>query len=325
MPKPHVRAFIVGGIVVGLIAWRLSVPSDYKLTPLGAVISTGIPYSFAEKFVISVSGDIYILDTELANVFVINEKTKIITQLCTPKLPVLASDMSVDVKGDLWILDSSQSKVSHIDKECEIKSTFAARRNPLKLQVNNFNEVVVLTSVGETLFDLYSMDGKRLNSYGRRIKYGDLSAESVLNDGLLISDELGGFYFSFNYPPLIHHYTRDGTLVNGFSPQTDITIDPPIISSRRIGNVLEVSQQYQMLVIGMSVDEHGHIYLLISGKNKTQALTQGSQRLVAVTSTGEILKEFSLDTGFHCLAVWGDTLYLLRNRSPQRLEKYLLV
>lgn len=43
-------------------------------------------------------------------------------------------------------------------------------------------------------------------------------------------------FFSFNYPPLIRHYGRNGSLISEFKPESDIAIEPPNVSVRKQGN-----------------------------------------------------------------------------------------
>jgi hypothetical protein len=86
-----------------------------------------------------------------------------------------------------------------------------------------------------------------------------------------------------------------------------------------------VSSKYQILVLDMALDRRGRLHLLMSGKNKFQALTQGSRKLVVSTNKGQVLGRFDIqESSFHRLGAGADVLYLLRNRRPSRLEMYTL-
>ena len=295
------------------------------LRPIVTVFGNDAPYSFPEKLVVGPGGDLYILDTELSNVFAINMRDGRVSRLCEPKAPISGSDMTVDTRGNIWILDSYQSKVVKLSRRCEVQTSFGVRNTPLRLQVNTFGELVVLTGEGEMLFDLYSAGGRILRSMGKRFSYGDPIANSELSDGRIVSDRIGGFYFSFNYPPLVQHYSRGGRLLGEFKPESDVKLAPPDVSSRRQGNQVAVTSKYQILVLDMALDTRGRLCLLMSGKNKFQALLQGSRNLVVTTNKGQVLGRFDVqESSFHRLGAGEGVLYLLRNRRPTRLEMYTL-
>lgn len=233
--------------------------------------------------------------------------------------------MTVDWRGNIWILDSYQSRVIKLGSRCEVQASFTLRNTPLRLQVNSFGELLVLTGEGEALFDLYSAKGKLLRSLGQRFRYGNPIADSELSDGRVISDGVGGIYFSFNYPPLIRHYNRQGRLLGEFKPESDVKLEPPDVSSSRQGSQVTVSSRYQILVLDMALDKRGRLYILMSGKNKFQALTQGSRKLVVTTNKGQVIGRFDIqESSFNRLGAGDDVLYLLRNQRALRLEMYTL-
>src|SRR4030095_5102058 len=133
------------------------------------------------------------------------------------------------------------------------------------------------------------------------------------------------FFFSFNYPPLIRHYGRQGKLISEFKPESDVAIAPPNVSVRKKGNATVVSSRYQILVLDMAVDARGRLYLLLSGKNKVPALSEGTQKLAILGGTGRVLRRAMLEYNFHRIAASGGNLYLLRNRRPLRLDAYSML
>ena len=289
------------------------------------VLGDDAPYAFPEKLVVGPNGDLYILDTQLSNVFLIQKHNGGISRLCEPKAPISGSDMSVDERGNIWILDSYQSRAIKLGSRCEVQTSFALRNTPLRLQINTFGELLVLTGEGEALFDLYSADGKLLRSLGQRFRYGNPIADSELSDGRIVSDRDGGFYFSFNYPPLIRHYSHEGHLLAEFKPESDVKLEPPDVSSSRQGTQVTVSSRYQILVLDMALDKRDRLYLLMSGKSKIQAFTQGSQKLLVTTNRGQVAGRFDIqESSFHRLGAGDEVLYLLKNRKPNRLEMYTL-
>lgn len=320
-PPIYLAVATLTGLLTACIATS-SDTAEHKLRSLGVVLGADIPFLFPEKIVVGPAGDLYLLDTELSNIFIISKGSNSASRLCTPKFPGVISDISVDADDRIWILDAARSKVVKLNQQCEVEATFKCRRTPLKLHISGDGEVVVLTGEGETLFDLYSPDGTLLRSFGQRIRYDNPSADNVLNDGRFAPDAAGGFYFSFNYPLLIQHYSPGARLTSELKPDLKMRIDPPEILSRREGTLLEVSQRYQVPVLDMDVDGRGQLHLLISGKDKVDAFMEGTRQLVTTTDTGEIIQRVSLDNSFHRLAISGDTLYLLRNREPLRLEKF---
>jgi hypothetical protein len=295
-----------------------------SLTPLSSSLDLSASVSFPEKVIVGRSGNAYLLDTELSTIFVTGKSGGDLSKPCELRAVGSASDVSVDAGGSIWILDSFKSRIIRLNQQCRLEKSFPCRNTPQRLQVNTFGEVVVLTAEGENLFDVYSAEGKLLRSFGRRFRYGNPIADGELSDGRLCADKWGGIYFSFNYPPLIRHYGRDGRLISEFQPEADVSIRPPEVSSRTQGNQLAVSAQYQILILDMAADRNGRLYFLISGQNKVVALTRGSRNLRVSTSTGRTLKKISLDDSFHRLAVHEDVLYLLRSRRGPRLVRYAL-
>jgi hypothetical protein len=287
------------------------------------VLGNDAPYSYPHKIVVGPGGDLYIPDTELFNIFHIEKKSGRVSRLCKPGALGALSDMAVDARGNIWQLDAYKLRVVKLNRRCEAQTNFAVGRTPMRVQVNSFGEVIVLTGEGEMLFDVYSADGKLLRSFGKRISYGDRLTDNELSDGHMVADASGGFYFSFNYPPLIQHYARSGRLLGEFKPETNFNLSPPSVTSQKQGSQLIVSSKYQIAVLDMAVDKQGRLYLLMSGQNKFQALTQGSRKLLVVSNKGKTLRKFDLqEDAFHRLAAGSDDLYLLRNRRALRLEMY---
>lgn len=319
------RNFVVNWIII--FAFAVMMPGglfaqEANLRPLFQIIGSDAPYSFPEKAVVGSSGNIYILDTRLSNIFFLNISRNRVNALCSPGALGLVSDMTVDSKGNIWVLDARSPRVTKLDHQCRIQSQFTSRRLPLKIGANSFGELLVLTGEGESLFDLFSADGKLLRSFGKRMDYGNPTANAELSDGRIVPDKSGGFYFSFNYPPLIQHFGRTGRLLREFRPESPVAIEPASVSARRQGNSVAVISKYQILVLDMAVDARGKLYLLMSGKNKFQAINQGTSNLTVLANTGQTLKKLSLQSNFQRLAVGSNNLYLLRNRNSLALDAY---
>ena len=314
---------------VFVLSLGLTTITGQQVTKLQSVgtIAREVPYSFPQKLTLDRFGNLYILDSTLSNVFMIKlsgGRTQI-SPLCSPRTPVRAADLSVEGNGGIWILSSNGSKIVKLDKKCDVQKSFDSKRPGLAIQVNTAGEVVVLTSSGEALFDLYAQNGTLLRSFGRRLSYGDPISDGELSNGSLVADRTGGFYFSFNYPPLVHHYGRNGQLLGEFKPPSDVHIAPANVSSQKQGNLMAVRADYQILVLDMTVDNRGRLIFLISGKPKYQAITQGSQMLLVTGGRGMVLKKAMVeDAAFHRLAAGPNGLYLLRNRDGLRLDKYQL-
>ena len=98
-------------------------------------------------------------------------------------------------------------------------------------------------------------------------------------------DRAGGFFFSFNYPPLIRHYGRHGKLIGEFKPESDVAIGPPNVSIRKLGNSMVVRSIYQILVLDMAIDAQGRLFVLLSGQNKIPALNEGTRKLWSLAAT----------------------------------------
>ena len=296
-----------------------------KLISSGSILDGNGPISFPQKIISGPARTLYLLDVELSNIFLVNSTTRAVNALCSPRLPVRPSDASVDNSGNVWILDQPGRQVASFDKQCHSRTSFTPRNPATGVQLNAFGEVVLVTPNAQTLFDVYSPDGKFLRSFGQAFDYKDQFANIELNSGHLLADPVGGFYFSFIYPPLVRHYARDGRLLAEFKPELDVAIQRPQIMSHLQGVSLTISSKYQIGVLDVALDGRGRLVLLLSGETKYQALHNGSRNLAVTNGRGQILAKYEVDSGpFNRLTAGNGLLYLLRNRGPLRLDKFAL-
>lgn len=277
--------------------------------------------SFPEKFVVTKSGKLYILDTELSKVFYSANGLSLETR-CRREIPKYISDFSVDAKGNIWTMSASSKKITGFDPQCKTLASFSLNEDPLRLETNSFGELILLSGTGKDLFRIYSPNGKLLRSFGERRLYNDKIKNFELSDGRIVADRKGGFFFSFNYPPLIRHYANNGSLIDEFEVPLNVKILPPKITAEKQGNRLAVTSIYQVGVLDMAIDSQNRLYLLISGQNKAQALTYGCRKLMVMSSKGKVLNEYSLDNSFHSLSLSSNAIYLLRKRDGIELSKY---
>jgi hypothetical protein len=295
---------------------------EKQLQSRAQLFGSEVPVSFPERLVITRSGRAYLLDTDLSTLFIRDNKDGRLQRMCGSESMSSPSDFSVDNNGNVWVLSALHSRIVKLSPKCQQQAQIDSRRMPLRIALTSVGELIVLNGTGEHLFEIYQSDGKLLRGFGKRLDYNDETTNSELSDGRIAPDSSGGFFFSFNYPPLIRHYGRSGNLITEFKPESDITIDPPDISVRKQGNSTVVRSRYQILVLDMAVDMRGRIYLLVSGKNKVPALTEGTQKLMVVSENGRVLRKALLGNSFHRLAISNGRLYLLRNRMPFRLDEY---
>ena len=281
--------------------------------------------SFPERLIATSSGKAYLLDTDLSILFSVDNKNGQVTRLCGTESLQAPSDFSIDRRGNLWVLSVLHSKIVKLNANCQAQAEVTSRNLPLRVATNASGELIVLNGAGEHLFEMYGPEGKLLRGFGKRLEYKDETTNSELSDGRIAPDNSGGFFFSFNYPPLIRHYSRNGSLISEFRPESEISIDPPNISVRKLGNSTVVRARYQILVLDMVADARGRLFLLLSGKNKVAAITEGTQKLMVLTDRGRLLKKALLENNFHRLAIGNNRLYLLRNRAPFRLDEYPLI
>jgi len=295
---------------------------DKQLRSRAHLFSSQVPISFAEKLVVTPSGKAYLLDTDLSSLFVVDNKDTGFQRMCGSEALSSPSDISIDSHGNVWVLSGLHSKIVKLTSKCQRQFEIVSRHMPLRVAATSSGELVVLNGTGQHLFELYGPDGKFLKGFGQRLDYKDETTNSELSDGRIAADSSGGFFFSFNYPPLIRHYGRNGNLISEFKPESDIVIDPPNVSVRTQGKSTVVRARYQILVLDMAADARGRLYLLLSGKNKVPALTEGTQKLMVLAPNGRVLSRALLENNYHRLAITSGRLYLLRNRTPLRLDEY---
>lgn len=314
-------------LFVVAITWLIPglVRSQTPARSVSQLLSAEAPFSFPERLVVGPQREVYLLDTGLSTLFSVNSETGKLNRICGPEKLSSPSDLAVDRRGNLWVLSGLHSKIFKLSQQCDVQMEIVSKRMPLKIATNSFGEVIVLKGAGDHLFELYGSDGKLLRSFGQRIEYKNETTNAELSDGRIARDGVGGFFFSFNYPPLIRHYGRQGNLIGEFTPESDVAIGPPSVSVRNVGNSIAVSSRYQILVLDMAVDGQGRLYLLLSGKNKTPALNEGTRKLAVLAGNGRVLRKLELENNFHGLAVGARRLYLLRNRKPLRLDTYAML
>ena len=304
--------------------WSLAdsqIVSEKQLRSRAQFFTSDVPVSFPERLVVTPSGKAFLLDTDLSTLFTLDKSGKLKRMCGSESLPS-PSDISVDAHGNIWVLSGVNSKIIKLAPNCQPQGQIVSRQMPLRIATNTFGELIVLNGTGPHLFDLYGPDAKLLRGFGERLDYKNETTNSELSDGRLAADSSGGFFFSFNYPPLIRHYGRNGSLIGEFKPESDIAIEPPNISVRKQGNSMVVRSRYQILVLDLAADARGHLYILLSGKNKVPAITEGTQKLLVLTNTGQVVRKALLENNFHRLAISNSRLFLLRNQSPFRLDEY---
>ena len=300
---------------------RGQIVSETQLRSRAQLLNSEVPVSFPERLVVTSSGKAFLLDTDLSTLFTLN-KDGSLKRMCGSESLASPSDISVDDSGNIWVLSGANSKIVKLAPNCQPQAQIVSRQMPFRIATNTFGELIVLNGAGQYLFELYGPDGKLLRGFGQRLDYKDETTNSELSDGRIAADSSGGFFFSFNYPPLIRHYGRSGSLIREFKPESEIAIEAPNISVRKQGNSMVVRSRYQILVLDLAADARGHLYLLLSGKNKVPALTEGTQKLLVLTKSGRVVRKALLENNFHRLAISNGRLYLLRNRSPFRLDEY---
>jgi hypothetical protein len=322
----HISGFLSGLLTTASLCFILS-GNAFAQTAVRAhsqILGAEAPFSFPESLVAGPQGAVYVLDTDLSTLFSIDTRTNKLNRICGPEKLSSPSDVAVDAKGNLWILSALHSKIAKLNRQCDVQTEIISKSLPLKIATNSFGEIIVLCGIGDNLFEVYAADGKVLRGFGKRLDYRDETTNSELSDGHIAPDRSGGFFFSFNYPPLIRHYSRQGNLIREFKPESDVEIGPPNVSVRKVGKSTAVRSTYQILVLDMTVDRQGRLYLLLSGKNKIPALTEGARKLAILGGEGYVLKKVELETNFHRLVAGNGQLYLLRNRKPIRLDTYAM-
>lgn len=312
-----------------VIAITLLIPqlvlSQRSVGASAELLGANAPFHFPERLVVGPQGHVYLLDTDLSSLFKVNARTGKLNRICGPDKLSSPSDLALDRRGNIWVLSALKSKIFKLTQDCDVQTEIYSLQLPLRIAINSAGEVIVLSGAGSNLFERFGAEGKFLGGFGQRIDYKDETTNRELSDGLIVPDRAGGFFFSFNYPPLIRHYGRRGNLIAEFKPESDIAIGPPNVSVRKLGNSLAVRSIYQILVLDMAIDAQGRLFVLQSGQNKIRALTEGTRKLVVYGRNGRVLKQVDLNHNFHRLATGNRRLFLLRNKKPLRLDTYAML
>ena len=219
------------------------------------LLNGSAPFTYPARVIVGPDRNLYFLDPVLSSIFVHDLKTGKIKRLCGPdSLGTPVTDIALGTKGKIWVLSQRESKVRRLSPQCVVERDFKVSLIAQQIATNAFGELIVLNTTGRWLFDLFSTDGKLLRSFGERIDYGEEVTTQELNDGNIAADTAGGFFFSFNYPPLVRHYSRNGRLLAEFKPESDVPIAPPDIKVGGSGGSVSVTAKYQILVLDITAD-----------------------------------------------------------------------
>lgn len=313
------------GCVLLVLSFALPIHAQDSLRAHAEVLGASAPFTFPNGVVVGPDRNLYFVDPVLSSIFIHDFKTGKVRRLCGPdSLKTFVGGVAVGANGKLWVLSQREAKVRRLSRQCAVESEFKVPLIAQNITTNTFGELIVLNTTRRFLFDLFSAEGKLLRSFGERIDWGDEIKTQELNDGKIAPDSTGGFFFSFNYPPLVRHYGRNGRLLSEFKPESDVPIGPPEIIVGGSGPSVSTTAKYQVLVLDIAADKQDRLYLLISGKRIAPALAYGTPKLRVLTKTGATLKNITLDHSFHRLAAGNKSLYLLRNREPFRVDEYVV-
>ena len=319
------KGFILAACLLVVLSAAFESTAQEVLRAHAEVVNGSAPFTYPDAVVVGPDRNLYFLDPVLASIFIHDFKTGNVRRLCGPdSLGASVTDLAIGTKGQIWVLSQRDSKVKRLNSKCLVESEFKVSLIARKIATNAFGELIVLNTTGRWLFDLFTADGKLLRSFGAWNDYGEEVTTQELNDGNIAPDSAGGFFFSFNYPPLVRHYSRNGRLLAEFKPESDVPIAPPDIKVGGSGGSVSLTAKYQILVLDIAADKQDRLYLLISGKNKAPALQQGTAKLRILTKTGRTLKNLTLDHYFHRLTAGDNSLYLLRKRGPFRVDEYVV-
>src|SRR5215204_6513168 len=77
-----------------------SQPELGKIRSTETIVTRG-PYSFPEKLALDRFGNLYLLDSQLSNIFMVHRQRtgQQVKAHCSPRTPVAAADLSVDRSG----------------------------------------------------------------------------------------------------------------------------------------------------------------------------------------------------------------------------------
>src|SRR5688500_14970389 len=99
-------SFIFGVVAIVHAAAVLTIcqPEVGKIRSTETIVTRG-PYSFPEKLALDGFGNLYLLDSQLSNIYVVHRQRTgpHVKTLCSPRTPVAATDLSSDRSGRIWI------------------------------------------------------------------------------------------------------------------------------------------------------------------------------------------------------------------------------
>jgi hypothetical protein len=312
-------AVVIACVSLSIAAARHPYPERPKLiigqTLIDAPI-TQTPTLYPEKIIVSPQGQIYLLDTELDCIFLLPPKSNklIPISLHSTNGKLNLTDVFIDQSNVFWIVDSRTNMVHAFKANSRPILSFYCPDYPKSVGVLGNGNIVIQTGTGSHLFAMYTRKGILIKRFGERKPAASKGEDYWLNHGWMTvrGDNL---YFCFAYPYEIRCYDSQGSLV--WSHTIPLDMPKPVIRGQ--GDSMSVNMSFSSLAI--ATDQKNRVYVLASGAPQLMALSQGSNRLDIITSTG-LAASYSLAQSYNSIAIMRGQVLALKNRKILRIDAY---
>lgn len=116
--------------------------------------------------------------------------------------------LSVGPGGELWVCDPGQRRITQFNSEGRVQATLPQSATDRVAVVGN--RLVTMAPPGaDTLFEVYSLSGERINSFGEVV--ANQRREWIALDGGVVGDEEGrGFVYGGRYLGVLAGFGADG-------------------------------------------------------------------------------------------------------------------
>lgn len=229
------------------------------------------------------NGKLYVADTALGVVFVIDEKSKEVTLIGDKPVGGLSAPVSIafDSSGTVYVSDSRQKRVQGYSKDGKLQFVLGSRLD--------FNHPTGI-AIDKNLNRLYVIDTK-----GHRFKAFDIATKKHL----FTVGERGRGDAQFNFPTNIAVDQRNGNVVIVDTQNFRVQIfDKDGKFIRRFGKVGDKPGTFARPK-GVGIDTEGHIYVSDTAFNNIQVFDEMGKLLLYFGGAGYTASRFRLIAGVY--------------------------
>jgi hypothetical protein len=211
----------------------------------------------------------------------------------------------IGLNGDLWVCDPLLRKIVRFDAQGKLIQTLQPKSTVDRICISGDRLIAMVPPGGERLFEIYSLSGELLKSFGEII--ADQASQGIALDGGVVNDGSGhGFIYGGRNIGFLANYSVDGE--KQFIVQTIDDLVPTITITD--GKKQKVKPNSPTAVLSMSL-VGDKLYALSGASDATAGVTSGQIIDVYDKRDGTYLFSFKLPINCREAAMCSDRMYTL--------------